>query len=241
MSEKVQVDVNLYDLAVTDDPTDFFGRVRAKGKLDNRAIADRIKKEGSEYQVETLVEILNRADRIKAEALASGYNINTSFMNARLAISGVFYSSAFDPEQQKLGALFTPASHTRNLIKNTSVNVLGEAQTGIVILKAVDSLTGAANSTITPNNVLVITGDRLQIESDEANTDKVGVFFINTTTNEATKATQIISNKNKELIVMVPNLPQGDYELKVVTQGTNGSNLLKEPREEVLDSVLTVE
>ncbi|WP_342343994.1 DUF4469 domain-containing protein [Carboxylicivirga mesophila] len=51
----------------------------------------------------------------------------------------------------------------------------------------------------------------------------------------------MISNKNKELIVMVPALAPGDYELQVVTQGTNGSILLKEPRTEQLDSILSVQ
>jgi hypothetical protein len=239
MEEKIEVDVNLFDLTVTDDPTDFYGRVRSKGKLDNQAIAARIKKEGSEYQSESIVEILNRADRIKAEGLAGGYSINTPFMHASLSISGVFYGSSYDPNQQKLGARFTPAAQTRELINSTKVNVLGQAQTGIVILSATDSLTGAVNSTITPNNVLVIKGERLQVVGDEANADKVGVFFISASNGASVKATQIISNKNKELIVMVPVLAPGDYELQVVTQYTQG-RLLNEPREERLDSILTI-
>ncbi len=241
MEERNEVDVNLFDLTVTDDPSDFYGRVRSKGRIDNNGIAARIKKEGSEYQAESIVEILNRADRIKAEGLASGYSINTPFMHASLGITGVFYGTAYDPAQQKLGARFTPAAQTRELINSTKVNVLGQAQTGIVILSATDSLTGAVNSTITPNTVLVIKGERLQVESDEANTDAVGVFFINTTDSNSTKATQIISNKNKELMVMVPALSAGDYELKVVTQYTNGSVLLKEPRTEQLEYILSVQ
>lgn len=241
MGEKIQVDVNLFDLTVTDNPSDYYGRVRSKGKLDNNAIADRIKKEGSEYQTETIVEILNRADRIKAEGVASGYSISTPFMHARLSVAGVFEDDNFDASKQKLNVRLSPAIQTLKLINETKVNVLGEAKTGIVILKVIDSLTDAVNSTITPNNVLIIKGDRLQIESDDENTDSVGVFFINSNDDTVTKATQIISNKKKELMVMVPLLDQGEYELKVVTQSTNGSSMLKTPREEVLDAVLTVE
>ncbi|MBR8538306.1 hypothetical protein KDU71_22235 [Carboxylicivirga sediminis] len=40
---------------------------------------------------------------------------------------------------------------------------------------------------------------------------------------------------------MVAALAPGDYELQVVTQGTNGSILLKEPRTEQLDSILSVQ
>lgn len=68
-TETNQVDVQLYDLTLTPDPNDFFGRVRSKGILDNNAIASRIKKRGLKYQTETIIELLNRADRIKAEGL----------------------------------------------------------------------------------------------------------------------------------------------------------------------------
>ncbi|MCT4643660.1 MAG: DUF4469 domain-containing protein [Carboxylicivirga sp.] len=240
--ETIEVDINLLDLKVTPDPTDYYGIVRKKGRLDNKAIAARIKKEGSEYQLETIVEMLNRADRIKMEGLASGYSINTSFMHASLGISGVFYGNSYDPEQQKLGARFLPAAQTRELIKNTKINVLGQVQTGIIIFSVTDSLSGAVNSTITPNNALHIKGERLIIESDEENADKVGVFFTNTGDDSLTKATQVIVNKSKELIVMIPALASGDYELTVVTQSIGyGKRLLSEPREQQLSAILTVE
>jgi len=239
--EEIKVEINLLDLKVTPDPTDMYGLVRVKGRLDNNGIASRIKKEGSEYQQETIVELLNRADRIKIEALAGGYSINTPFVHASLGISGVFYGNSYDPNEQQLGARFTPSSQTRELIKKTKVEVRGQVQTGIVIFSVTDNLSGAVNSTITVNNAIVIKGDRLQIEADEEHQDEVGVFFTNTADESVTKATQIISNKNKELIVMTPALAPGDYELKVVTQFSQGSQLLKNPREEQLNAVLTVE
>ena len=239
--EEIKVDVKLLDLKVTSDPTDMYGLVSKKGRLDNKAIGGRIKKEGSEYQLESIIEILNRADRIKMEGLASGYSINTPFMNASLSISGVFYRNSYDPTQQKLCARFTPAAQTREQISRTKVNIDGQVQTGIIIFSVTDSLSGAVNSTITPSNAIVIKGDRLQIEADDDYQEQVGVFFINTGDDSEVKATQIISNKNKELIVMVPALTPGDYELKVVTQFTNGSVLLASPREEQLNATLTVE
>ncbi|MBR8533932.1 DUF4469 domain-containing protein [Carboxylicivirga sediminis] len=64
--------------------------------------------------------------------------------------------------------------------------------------------------------------------------------LISTNDGTSTKATQIISNKNKELILMVPALAHGNYELQVVRQVSRGS-LLKEPREEQLETTLTIE
>lgn len=240
MDEKNIVDAILYKLSVTEQEDDYYGKIRPKGKLNNLTIAKRIKKEGSEYQVESIVEVLNRADRIKAEGLAAGYNINTLFINASIGISGVFYDTSYDPDQHKLKARITPAQLTRRLINETGVSIQGQAQTGTVIMKVINHLTSAINSTITPGNAIVIVGDRLKIEADEANEAGAGIFFINTATDERIKALQILSNKEKELIVMVPNLIPGDYQLELVTQATRGT-LLKNLRSESFDKLLTVE
>ena len=239
MEEKTRVDVTLYDLTVTAEEGDFYGKVRSKGKLNNQAIAARIKKEGTEYQLETLVEILNRADRIKAEGLASGYNINTLFVNASLGVNGVFYNTAFDPTVHKLNARVNPAILTRQLLASTKVNILGEAQTGVVIMSVTDHLTQSLNADITPNNAIVIAGERLKIEADADNEAQAGVFFVNTVDNTRTKSAQILSNKNKELIVMVPNLATGDYLIEIVSQFSGGT-LLKSLRTETFETALTV-
>ncbi len=87
---KRKIDVWLYDSHLTEDPNDSFGRVRSAGTITNKEIAELIKKEGTEYQLEAIIEILNRSDRICREALSEGYAINTDFVNARLGITGTF-------------------------------------------------------------------------------------------------------------------------------------------------------
>ncbi|KXX71376.1 DNA-binding domain-containing protein [Flammeovirga sp. SJP92] len=234
-----QVDVQLYDLTVTPDPNDYFGRVRSKGTLDNKAIASRIKKEGSEYQTETIIELLNRADRVKGEGLAQGYNINTGFINARLGISGVFYEEVFDPKQHQLNATVNLSSNIRELIGDTKVTILGQAKTGPVLLKVVDSFTSEVNAQITPNNAVTLYGDRIKVEGTEDYKDQVGLFFINLDDQSRTKVTQLVSNENKTVIFMTPALSSGNYELELATQFSK-SRLLKEPRYEKLGSTLVV-
>ncbi|KXX69662.1 DNA-binding domain-containing protein [Flammeovirga sp. SJP92] len=237
--ENNQVDIQLYDLTVTPDPNDFFGRVRSKGTLTNEAIASRIKKEGSEYQAETIIELLNRADRIKSEGLAQGYSINTQFINARLGVSGVFYEQVFNPLKQQLKAVINLTSNSREMIEKTKVTVLGQAQTGPVLLRVVDSLTGETNNQITPNNAVTLFGDRIKIEGDDAHQEEVGLYFVNLDDQSKTKVAQLISNENKAVIFMVPSLPKGNYELELVTQRSL-NKLLKSPRTERLENVLIV-
>ncbi len=131
-----------------------------------------------------------------------------------------------------------PTSLVRNEIKTVPVQIMGKASTGPVISRVTDSFTGEVNATITPNNALTVSGDKIQVAGDH---ESVGVFFISLADGSRTKVSQIISNKNKELILMIPDLASGDYELELVTQHNNSKGLLKEPKTEKLDAILTVQ
>jgi hypothetical protein len=48
----------------------------------------------------------------------------------------------------------------------------------------------------------------------------------------------IVTNNPSELIVIIPDLQPGTYQLEVVTQYAGGSNLLKEPRTTELKKTL---
>ncbi|TLX76187.1 DUF4469 domain-containing protein [Labilibacter sediminis] len=238
MSEnKRKVDVLLYDNHLTSDANDKFGRVRIAGTINNKGIAERIKKEGSEYQIEAIVELLNRSDRICKEAIAEGYAIHNDFVHARLSISGSFTGQTFDPATHSINVQMMPTAGVREGIKGLPVEIMGNAVVGPVIDRVTDSLTGEVNATITPNNALTILGDKIQIEGDHRD---VGVYFIGLADDSKTKVTQIISNKNKELIIMIPALAPGDYQIEVSTQFNRTANLLSEPRSERLEAVLTV-
>ena len=238
MSEnKRTVDVWLYENHLTEDANDSFGRVRIAGTINNKGIAERIKKEGSEYQTEAIIEILNRSDRICKEAITEGYAIHTDFVHARLGINGSFADQSFDPAKHSINVVMGPTADVRQGIKGLPVQIMGKATVGPVIDKVTDSLTSEVNATITPNNALTVVGDKIQIEGEHRD---VGVYFISLSDDSKSKVSQIISNKNKELIIMIPGLAAGDYQLEVVTQFNRSSDLLSNPRSEKLDAVLTV-
>jgi len=54
-----KVNVWLYDNLLTPDPNDFYGKVKPQGTLRNNDIADAMIKEGTEYQKETILNILD--------------------------------------------------------------------------------------------------------------------------------------------------------------------------------------
>lgn len=235
-----KLNVWLYDNQLTPDQNDFYGKVKPQGSLRNDDIAEEIIKEGTEYQKETILDILNRSDRIKVEKLVEGYSINSGVCYSHIGVNGVFHGATdrFDPIEHRIIASFTSSSALREELKKTQVEIVGTATTDPVIGKVIDSLTKVEDSSITPNNVCVIKGHRLKLSGENV---AVGVFFINQNDNARNKCEQIITNEPKQLVVMIPALVAGNYILEVVTQYSSNNLNLKEPRTVSFEHVLIVE
>ena len=234
-----KLNVWLHDNHLTIDPTDFFGKVKSAGTITNKILAGLMTKEGTELKEETILDILTRADRIKAERLGAGYSINTPFCNAYPKVNGTFYSATekFDKEKHKVGANMSAGSLTRSAFANAQVDILGAATVEPVIGTVTDSLSGTDNGTITPNNVIKIQGNRIKVVGEEAG---VGVWLVNQADDTRTQCTQLISNNPKEVLAMVPALAAGDYVLEVVTQYSSGT-LLKSLRTASFEHILIIE
>ena len=235
-----KVNVWLYDNLLTPDPNDFYGKVKPQGTLRNNDIADAMVKEGTEYQKETILNILDRSDRIKVSKLVEGYSINTGVCYSHIGINGAFHGATdrFDPNEHRITASFTSSTALREELKKTQVEIIGAATTEPVIGKVIDNLTKAEDSTITPNNVIVIKGNRIKIAGDDSG---VGVYLVDQGTNTRCKCEQIVTNEPKQLMVMLPDLPAGNYILEIVTQYSSNNSTLKEPRTTPFEHVLIVE
>ena len=84
-----------------------------------------------------------------------------------------------------------------------------------------------------------MTGTKLRVVGDKPG---VGIFFRETATNTATKVDEadIVINNPSELMIIIPALPAGTYQLEVTTQYSMGKQWLKEPRTSVFEKTLTV-
>jgi hypothetical protein len=127
----------------------------------------------------------------------------------------------------------------RKELEQVTVEILGLADTGAIIVQVFDVRTGTVNDLLTPLRNLKITGHKIRVVGDEPT---VGVYFINTETTERTpvEAEDIVVNNPSEVIVVTPALAAGTYQVEIVTQFTAGV-LLKEPRSTTFDKILTVE
>ena len=109
---------------------------------------------------------------------------------------------------------------------------------GFSIAEIKDVVSATTNTLLTPGGVIQLWGSNLKLAGDHPD---VGLWFV-PETGEAVKATVIVTNKPASLIAMIPSgLTAGNYRLRIATQYSSGSSLLKESRVNVSDKTLKVE
>jgi hypothetical protein len=231
----------LFPNLLTEDPDDFYAKVISERTLDIDGICDSAVGRGNapttKEAMKSNVELFFKE---MCYLLKDGYSVNTGYFTVTPSIKGIFRSlkDKFDRMRHSLYFLFNQGELLRREAGEVEVEITGAGEAGILIAEAIDVKTGSVNDRITPNRNLRIKGNKLKLAGDHPD---VGVYFVNETTGAIIKveADEIVSNKPSELMIIVPQLEAGLYNLKVVTQFTNSAPL-KEPRTAVFDKTLSV-
>jgi hypothetical protein len=214
-----------------DIENDFVAEVSTAGStIHNKDIAARIVAERSELRLETILSILTARDEIVRKTLLQGTAVQDGCLRVAPRVGGSWLgvSHAFDPQTHKIGVDASPTAELRAALETVGVEVLGEKEGAGYITLVTDIATGKTDGTITPDEDILITGDKIKIApEDEAG---LGVFFVDAQGTEHPVAHKITENLPKKLIIRVPALAAGSYTLKVTTRFSNGSTLVQEPR-----------
>ncbi len=232
----------LYDNLLTPDPNDFTARVSSERSLSVADICHSAATRGGadigEAAMSHAVELFLGE---MAYRLCDGFAVNTGYFTAMPVIRGVFLNpnETFDPERHTLQFQFTQGERMRREIESVEVQIMGVAETGLYIGQVEDMKSRTVNDRLTPRFNLRVTGTKLRVVGDKPG---VGIFFRETATNTATKVDEgdIVINNPSELMIIIPALPVGTYQLEVTTQFSVGNRLLKEARTAVFERPLTV-
>ena len=231
----------LRDNPLTKDNTkDCIAEVKTGPKtLTKEDTAREIKRTGSELKLPTILSVTSQDSDIILEALLNGDSVITDLCQFSPRILGAFDNpdAQFDPAIHKLTFdIILTKSVREALAKVKTINLGAKGETAGIGL-VTDTLTGATNGAITPNDDILIAGNSIKIAGDDA---VAGVFFVaedGTTTKVARRLTQ---NDPSKLIARVPALADGNYTLRIVTQFSTNKQLLKEPRTIEYKKLLTV-
>ena len=235
---KVWLRLNLLTKDVDNDYTAEVSTM--KNSLRNEDIAQRIVNEGSESKYATLLSIINQHDRIIREAVMDGYSVLTKTCQYTPRVLGPWIGSSakFDPEIHKVTLDITLSSEMREALSHVGVEVLTVKDSGANIGLVIDTVTGLSNDTITPGDDIRIEGEKIRVSGEAAG---VGVFFIASDGTEHPVTRRLTTNDPKCLLARVPSdLADGQYTLRIVTQFSNTTTLLKEPRTIEYERPLTV-
>ena len=232
----------LYDNLLTPDPNDFTARVSSERSL---SVADICHSAATRGGADVSDAAMNHAVELflkeMAYRLCDGFAVNTGYFTAMPVVRGVFLNpnETFDPQRHTLQFQFTQGELMRREIEDVEVKIMGVAETGLYIGQVEDMKSRTVNEVLTPGFNLRVTGTKLRVVGDKPG---VGIFFRETATNTATKVDEgdIVINNPSELMIIIPALPAGTYQLEVTTQYSTGNKLLKEVRSAVFDRPLTV-
>ena len=232
----------LYDNLLTPDPNDFTARVSSERSL---SVADICHSAATRGGADVSDAAMNHAVELflkeMAYRLCDGFAVNTGYFTAMPVVRGVFLNpnETFDPQRHTLQFQFTQGELMRREIEDVEVKIMGVAETGLYIGQVEDMKSRTVNEVLTPGFNLRVTGTKLRVVGDKPG---VGIFFRETATNTATKVDEgdIVVNNPSELMIIIPALPAGTYQLEITTQYSTGNKLLKEVRSAVFDRPLTV-
>lgn len=219
------------NLLTKDVENDYTAEVSTVGKTArNGDIAERIIKEGSEIKYDTLLSIFNQHDRIIREMLQDGTSVLTGVCQYTPSVTGVWNSSTekFDPNKHSVSVSIIPSAELRNALTVVGVEVLGVKDSNARIGLVTDTTTGLTDGSMTPGDDILIAGEKIRVVGD---TEGIGVFFVNAEGVVTQVTRRLTQNDPKAVIARVPaGLADGMYTLRIVTQYSNSSTLLKAPR-----------
>ncbi|MDR2138884.1 MAG: DUF4469 domain-containing protein [Tannerella sp.] len=233
----------LYPNLLTPDPNDYVIRPISERTLGVSEICgEAVSRGGADISASAMEHAVNLFHREMAYQLCDGFSVNTGWYMAGVHVKGVVNSPTeqYSKEKHTLLFEFHQGAHLRSELEHVEVEILGVADTDAVIAQVVDVKTGSINDLLTPNRNLKIAGHKIKIAGDKAAN---GIYFVNQATAERTRVddSDIVTNNPSELIVVIPALAAGTYQLEITTQYSGGGKALNEPRTAVFNSVLTVE
>ena len=242
VKEKYSVMVELYDLSITDQKDDRFGRVVKSKSLNIDDLVNIAVSRRTDLSPTTLKSAHEILKAIATEQIANGASVNFGLGYFNLNVNGVFLgdNASWDKDKHTLSVHVTPSVELRNAVKSCDVEVRGMAASPMAINSVTDVSTGEVNTKLTPGGGVNVTGTRIKIEGDQTG---VGIKLVNEETKEETLVpmNSILDNSPSKLTFIVPaGLAAGDYRLMITTQHSSARVLLKEPRTYSFEYLLEV-
>lgn len=241
-NEKNSVLVELYDLSITEQKDDRFGRVVTTKSLSEEDLVNIAVSRGTDLSGTTLRAAMDILEEIAIEQIVNGASVSFGLGYFNLGVHGVFIGddSRWDSSKHRLSVRVIPTAKLRQAIKTCVAEVRGMASVGLAINSLTDKRTGEVNSRLTPGGGVNLTGSKIKIEG---NNEGIGIKLINQDDQAEIPIPMhsVLVNDPSKLSFIVPaDLESGDYKLSIATQYSSSGVNLKELRTYTFDYLLNV-
>ncbi|MDR1325825.1 MAG: DUF4469 domain-containing protein [Treponema sp.] len=171
--------------------------------------------------------------------LTDGFAIENGYIGIYPKIGGTFDSSHahINPEENRIEFGFRALKPLRDLAAHVKIHLRGLADVEGHIYEVEDSFSGSINHILTPDEDVIINGDKIELAGEDAS---CGVYWFNES-GEFKVTHKLVKNSPSELIVRLPALSAGVYQLKIRTQFSHKGVTLKTPREILSDAKFEVQ
>ena len=231
---KYQINVFLQDNVLTvDDPNDKFFVVHSQGTADQDRIIDEVMDVQPGLERETIKMALEVTNRVIMKLLLQGMRINNGLYVMELSCKGITTDGTWNPEVNKLQINFTPTKELREILDSTTVKVVGEKPVA-TYLAGGESAQGSG-FIVKAGRSLTLRGKNIKVSGTDPS---VGITLTSKTDDTIVKIEEdmMVQNDPSKVVFIVPSTTaDGEYELKLVTQYSTGSKMLKEPRTIIRD------
>ncbi|MDR1073342.1 MAG: DUF4469 domain-containing protein [Treponema sp.] len=237
-----EIDAYLYPIHL---PGKAEGKYLAKTKSGTplsveNVCAAAVERGGVTMPYEDLVRAVKAYLHEAAYQLTDGFAIENGYIGIYPKIGGAFDNpqAHINPEENRIEFGFRALKPLRDLADHVKIHLRGLADVGGHIYEVEDTFSGSINHFITPDEDVIITGDKIEIAGEDAS---CGVYWFNES-GEFKVTHKLVKNSPSEIIARIPaTLSVGTYQLKIRTQFSHKGVDLKNPREIISDALFEVQ
>jgi hypothetical protein len=239
---KNKVYIELYDAPLTQRKDDRTGRVLSTGSASVDDLINDAVSRGTDINPDTLRASYNLLKTCALGRIGRSQRVEFGLGITYIEPTGVFIGDGakWDPTKNQLVAHILPSKELRETLKSFDVEVLGMAQVPNIINGVTDVFTGQENICLTRGGMVHVTGNKIKIAGVNPDTGLKLRQLSNDQVWTIPETAIGINDPSRVSFVVPTDLPNDEYQLYIVTQYSNGTKDLKNPRTLTLDYNLTI-
>jgi hypothetical protein len=218
----------------------FIARAKTEKTLSvEQVCTEAVTRGGSDLNYDTMVDAVKAYFDEAVYQLADGFSVENDYFSIHPKIGGTFdhADAKADREKNPVDFTFRKRQELRDVLSRISVEIEGAAESSAYIAEALDVASGTSDEKLTSGGVLTLLGSRIKIAGEDPS---CGLYLVQPEGTALKVTGNFVENHPTRLSAQLPALAAGTYRVRVVTQYSSSSTLLKEPRQIDYGADLTV-